>query len=113
MSFKVGGINPEWHTNVPRVNFPSIQFLITANQRTLTHIPRILALDGGGVRGLSSLLIVQRLLQEVQRIMEENGQSTTDGKPPRPCEYFDLICGTSTGGLIAIMLGRLRMVEST
>jgi patatin-like phospholipase/acyl hydrolase len=29
---------------------------------------------------------------------------------PRPCEYFELICGTSTGGLIAIMLGRLRMV---
>lgn len=96
-----------------RVYFPTMQFLITANQRIFTHIPRILALDGGGVRGLSSLLIIQRLLQEVQRIMEENGQSTADDKPPRPCEYFDLICGTSTGGLIAIMLGRLRMVEST
>lgn len=27
----------------------------------------------------------------------------------KPCEWFDLIGGTSTGGLIAIMLGRLRM----
>ena len=28
---------------------------------------------------------------------------------PKPCEYFDLIAGVGTGGLIAIMLGRLRM----
>lgn len=28
---------------------------------------------------------------------------------PKPCDVFDLIVGTSTGGLIAIMLGRLRM----
>jgi patatin-like phospholipase/acyl hydrolase len=73
-------------------------------------MPRILALDGGGVRGLSSLLILQRLMQEVHRIMEEQGDSRKGSKPPLPCEYFDLICGTSTGGLIAIMLGRLRMV---
>ncbi|KAI2740146.1 hypothetical protein DTO013E5_5740 [Penicillium roqueforti] len=28
---------------------------------------------------------------------------------PRPCDHFDLIGGTSTGGIIAIMLGRLGM----
>jgi hypothetical protein len=28
---------------------------------------------------------------------------------PKPCEHFDLIVGTGTGGLIALMLGRLRM----
>ena len=32
-----------------------------------------------------------------------------DADDPLPCEYFQLIGGTSTGGLIAIMLGRLRM----
>ena len=42
-------------------------------------------------------------MREIQRL---NG----DSHPPLPCEYFDLIGGTSTGGLIAIMLGRLRMV---
>jgi patatin-like phospholipase/acyl hydrolase len=69
----------------------------------VNHIPRILALDGGGVRGLSSLLILQKLMEEIE-------DKKKDGKPALPCEYFDLICGTSTGGLIAIMLGRLRMV---
>ena len=29
--------------------------------------------------------------------------------PPKPCEIFDLICGTSTGGIIALLLGRLQV----
>ena len=29
--------------------------------------------------------------------------------PPKPCEMFDLICGTSTGGIIALILGRLQV----
>ena len=67
-------------------NIPWIRFLMTGTPRTLMHIPRILALDGGGVRGLSSLLIVQRLMHEVHRIMTHKGQATTDGKLPLPCE---------------------------
>jgi len=31
------------------------------------------------------------------------------GQPSRPSDVFDLICGTATGGLIAILLGRLGM----
>ncbi|KAF8588358.1 FabD/lysophospholipase-like protein, partial [Ramaria rubella] len=58
--------------------------------------------DGGGIRGLSSLLILQELMNDLQDRQGLPG-------PPLPCEIFDLICGTSTGGLIAIMLGRLRM----
>ncbi|KAG7289884.1 hypothetical protein NEMBOFW57_006261 [Staphylotrichum longicolle] len=59
---------------------------------------RLLALDGGGVRGLSSLMILRSLMAAVN-----------PDAPLRPCDYFDMIGGTSTGGLIAIMLGRLRM----
>jgi len=67
--------------------------------------PRILSLDGGGVRGLSSLLILQQLMEEI-------GRRKSSAETPLPCEYFDLIGGTGTGGLIAIMLGRLRMVRT-
>ncbi|KAI9775931.1 MAG: hypothetical protein M1839_000720 [Geoglossum umbratile] len=59
---------------------------------------RLLSLDGGGIRGLSSLIILKHLMKRV------NPRS-----PPKPCEYFSLIGGTSTGGIIAIMLGRLQM----
>ncbi|KAI8625531.1 FabD/lysophospholipase-like protein [Xylariaceae sp. FL1651] len=36
-------------------------------------------------------------------------QIEQDDDVPLPCNYFDFVIGTSTGGLIAIMLGRLRM----
>ena len=45
--------------------------------------------DGGGVRGLSSLLILQNLMKNIN-----------PEKPPKPCEVFDLIGGTSTGGYV-------------
>jgi patatin-like phospholipase/acyl hydrolase len=59
---------------------------------------RLLALDGGGVRGLSSLMILRRFMAVVD-----------PDATPKPCDYFDMIGGTSTGGLIAVILGRLRM----
>ncbi|KAH6707866.1 acyl transferase/acyl hydrolase/lysophospholipase [Leptodontidium sp. MPI-SDFR-AT-0119] len=63
---------------------------------------RLLSLDGGGVKGMAILLILKRLFRTIQR--DEHLPEM-----PRPCDYFDLIGGTSTGGIIAIMLGRLRM----
>jgi Patatin-like phospholipase len=74
---------------------------------------RILSLDGGGVRGLSILFILQKIMEQIRREIAEESQQSSE-KPqlstPLPCEYFDLICGSSTGGLIALMIGRLRMV---
>ncbi|KAL9602366.1 MAG: hypothetical protein Q9219_001932 [cf. Caloplaca sp. 3 TL-2023] len=90
----------------------------------------ILSLDGGGVRGYSSLLILKRLMDRITRVEKEmNPRAGTSAFSPlidltslysdpvmkelqdtyRPCHYFDYCSGSSTGGLIAIMLGRLRM----
>lgn len=63
---------------------------------------RILCIDGGGIKGYTSLLILKRIF----RTLVSEGQLS---KEPRPCDVFDLIAGTSTGGLIAVMLGRLHM----
>lgn len=72
---------------------------------------RILCLDGGGIRGISSLFILQDLMEQIalQHTIEN---PEAEEIAPRPCDYFDLICGTSTGGLIALMLGRLDMVQT-
>ncbi|KIY00391.1 uncharacterized protein Z520_04076 [Fonsecaea multimorphosa CBS 102226] len=50
------------------------------------------------MRGLSSLMILEQLMYTIE-----------PEHPPGPCEYFDMIGGTNTGGLIAFMLGRLEM----
>lgn len=58
---------------------------------------RVLALDGGGIRGLISLGILEEL-------------ETRLGHPLS--SYFDLIGGTSTGALIATKLAQGRSVSS-
>jgi patatin-like phospholipase/acyl hydrolase len=63
---------------------------------------RVLCIDGGGIKGYTALLILRRIFRT---IAAEGGLDN----PPKPCDVFDLIAGTSTGGLIAVMLGRLHM----
>ena len=53
---------------------------------------RILALDGGGVRGMLTLQFLQAL---------ETLVTARFGERTRLCDYFDLIGGTSTGSIIA------------
>ena len=55
---------------------------------------RILALDGGGIRGALSLGYLSRM---------ESMLRARNGNDPdfRLCDYFDLIGGTSTGSIIA------------
>ena len=52
-------------------------------------IRRVLSIDGGGIRGIIPALVIAHL-------------ERTTGKPA--CELFDLIVGTSTGGILALGL---------
>ena len=56
---------------------------------------RILALSGGGVRGIISIAFLERL----EKLIEE-----VEGKPVLLGDWFDLIGGTSTGSIIATLL---------
>ena len=59
---------------------------------------RILSLDGGGTKGVLSIALLKELMTRVGN--------------DKPHEVFDIICGTSTGGIIATLLGiQMRGVE--
>jgi len=55
----------------------------------------ILSIDGGGIRGLIPGTILCFLESELQKL---------DGEDARIADYFDVIAGTSTGGLVTAML---------
>ncbi len=56
---------------------------------------KILSIDGGGIRGIYPARLLCELEEELAR---SSNQHT------KLCDYFDLICGTSTGGIIALGL---------
>jgi predicted acylesterase/phospholipase RssA len=58
---------------------------------------RILTLDGGGLKGILTLGI----LQKIENILRQRHGNSDDF---RLCHYFDLISGTSTGAIIAAAL---------
>ncbi|OUS11384.1 hypothetical protein A9Q89_09065 [Gammaproteobacteria bacterium 53_120_T64] len=59
----------------------------------MTEPFRILSLDGGGIRGAATAQVLIELEKDLERSLYDS---------------FDLIAGTSTGGLIAIYLGAKR-----
>ncbi|KAE8357463.1 acyl transferase/acyl hydrolase/lysophospholipase [Aspergillus caelatus] len=58
---------------------------------------RLLSIDGGGVRGLVSLLVLGRIMDCIRnQELEESPTASNDDRAP--ADYFDLAGGTSTGG---------------
>lgn len=56
---------------------------------------KILSIDGGGIRGVFPAMFLSKL----EARLKETGNEKT-----QIYQHFDLICGTSTGGIIAIAL---------
>jgi patatin-like phospholipase/acyl hydrolase len=64
-------------------------------------------LDGGGIRGLFAIIILQQVMEEVRKLdFPDNPESL------RPCDYFDIIGGTSTGGSVPVLFaGQLQLAD--
>ncbi|GKU93343.1 hypothetical protein SLEP1_g6944 [Rubroshorea leprosula] len=65
------------------------------NSPSCRNVITILSIDGGGIRGIIAGVILAYLESELQKL---------DGKGSRIADYFHVIAGTSTGGLITAML---------
>ena len=84
-----------------RISMPTLEEHLNNNNGP----KRILALDGGGVRGMFSLGILSKIeeLLANQWVKSAPNRSAPDF---RLCDYFDLIAGTSTGAIIAAALAK-------
>ncbi|KAJ9674464.1 hypothetical protein PVL29_023797 [Vitis rotundifolia] len=63
--------------------------------QTNGNLVTILSIDGGGIRGIIPATILACLESQLQEL---------DGDDARIADYFDVIAGTSTGGLVTAML---------
>jgi patatin-like phospholipase/acyl hydrolase len=60
-----------------------------------------MSVDGGGVRGLSSLHILRYIMAKVNE--NRSGNALV-----KPCQIFDIIRGTSTRGYVEMKVFELR-----
>jgi Patatin-like phospholipase len=77
---------------------------VKLTDRLATKVPRkLLAIDGGGIRGVLSLMI----LNKMEKLLIEESKR----EDYRLADYFDYVSGTSTGGIITAGIAMGMSVE--
>ncbi|CAA9988964.1 patatin-like phospholipase, putative [Plasmodium knowlesi strain H] len=76
--------------NKEHISMDKFRNLVIALKKKKKRKLRILCLDGGGIRGLLSIEILKCINSHLKKNI---------------FEYFDIICGTSTGAIISILIG--------
>jgi len=80
------------------------QYELMARKFSAPRQRRLLALDGGGIRGVLTLEVLAEMEAQLK-------QQTGAGDEFRLCDYFDYVGGTSTGAIIAAGLAMGFSVE--
>ncbi|KAJ7088484.1 FabD lysophospholipase-like protein [Mycena belliarum] len=81
-----------------------VRLLSLGNSGLNNHFPDSLTRhpDGGEALTISHLRILERIMYQIK-------QEDRLKEIPLPCDYFELICGSGIGGIIALLLARHRM----
>ncbi|KAA3488826.1 patatin-like protein 2 [Gossypium australe] len=81
--------------SIPHENFAVASAKSPLQAPNYGNLITVLSIDGGGIRGLIPGTILAFLESQLQKL---------DGEEARLADYFDVITGTSTGGLVTAML---------
>ncbi|TYJ35122.1 hypothetical protein E1A91_A05G215100v1 [Gossypium mustelinum] len=81
--------------SIPHDNFAVASPKSPLQAPSYGNLITVLSIDGGGIRGLIPGTILAFLESQLQKL---------DGEEARLADYFDVITGTSTGGLVTAML---------
>ena len=62
-------------------------------------------LDAGGIRGLSELILLKEMME---RLKDHKKLDSV----PRPCEVFDMIAGSGTGGYVHRRILKIHFLQT-
>jgi hypothetical protein len=87
--FSVGKLEPPYPYSCKQTALSTPSAIMSERESQPERLFKVLSIDGGGTKGLYSAKIIEEIEREYSSAV---------------CDHFDLICGTSTGGLIALAL---------